>query len=317
MSAALSAQVSAIRAVARDVLAVELRSAAGGPLPGASPGAHIDLALPNGLVRQYSLVEALGTPEQDRYTVAVGLDAQGRGGSRFVHERLRVGDALRISAPRNAFAMDPSHRRVLLLAGGIGVTPIVAMARHCAAQDLDWTLVACARSAARLAYLEELRALAGPRLRTHFDDEHGGPIDLAALLAPRCWDGVYACGPAPMLDALAHATAGWPSDAVRTERFKAPDTPAATGRSFELVLQRAGLRTQVDATESVLDALERLGVDHPWSCREGVCGTCDARLLEGDVEHRDYVLTPDEKSARQRMMVCVSRCTGNRLVLDL
>src|SRR5690606_22399788 len=150
---------------------------------GAAPGAHIDLALPNGLTRQYSLLNAEGAAQQDSYQVAVGLDARSRGGSSWIHDRLRTGQALRVRAPRTLFAMDPAHRRVLLVAGGIGVTPILAMARHCAAQGLDWELLACARSASRLAYLDELKALAGARLRTHFDDEQGGPMNLVPLLA--------------------------------------------------------------------------------------------------------------------------------------
>lgn len=317
MSADIEVVVSAVRAVARDVLAVELRHASGAALPGAAPGAHIDVALPNGLVRQYSLTDALGQTQQDRYSIAVGWDANSRGGSHWIHEKLRVGQALRVSAPRNLFAMDPAHRRVLLLAGGIGITPVYAMARHCAAQGLDWTLVACARSAPRLAFLEELKALAGPRLQTHFDDERGGPLDLAALLAPRSWDAVYACGPAPMLDALAAATADWPAGTVRVERFKGEEVAVGERKVFELVLQRSGLNTEVGTHESVLDAIERLGVSYPWSCREGICGTCEAPMLEGEAEHMDFVLDAQEKQSHQRMMVCVSRCAGPRLVLDI
>lgn len=318
MSTDIEVTVAAVRAVARDVLAITLRHQGGALLPGAAPGAHIELALPNGMVRQYSLIDALGEARQPQYTVAVGWDAASRGGSHWIHERLRVGQALRIGAPRNLFAMDPTHRRVLLLAGGIGITPIYAMAQHCAAQGLDWTLVACARSAPRLAFLEELRALAGPRLQTHFDDEHGGPIDLAALLAPRRWEAVYACGPAAMLDALTAATTDWPAGSVRLERFKAPEVEAPGERqAFDLVLQRSGLQVRVAAGESVLDAIERAGVDYPYSCREGICGTCEAPMLEGDVDHLDFVLTPEEKAAQQRLMVCVSRCKGPRLVLDI
>jgi len=310
--------VSAVRALARDVLGIELSHRSGAPLPGAAPGAHIDLALPNGLTRQYSLVNAQGAERQPHYLVAVGRDAQSRGGSSWIHERLRIGQALRVSAPRNLFALDPAHRRVLLLAGGIGVTPIVAMAQHCAAQGLDWQLVACARSASRLAYLDELKALAGPRLRTHFDDEHGGPIDLGPLLAEARWDGAYACGPAPMLDALARASAHWPAGAVRMERFKAAeaDEPGER-RGFGLQLSRSGLQTTVAPHESVLDALERLGVDHPFACREGLCGTCEAPILQGEALHLDSVLSPEERATQQRMLVCVSRCAGDRLVLDL
>lgn len=317
MTTGTDALVGSLRAVARDVLAVEFRHRSGQPLPGAHPGAHIDVVLPNGLTRQYSLVNALGQARQDSYLVAVGWDAQSRGGSHWVHEKLRVGQPVRIGAPRNLFAMDPSHRKVLLVAGGIGITPICAMAQRCATEGLDWELIACARSASRLAYLEELKALAGDRLHTHFDDEHGRPLDLAQRLREQRWDGLYACGPTPMLNALVAATAHWPEGAVRLERFKAATSDGVQRQPFELRLARSGLNTTVSAQESMLDAMARLGVDHPFSCREGLCGTCEAPILEGQAQHLDTVLTPEERRAQQRVMVCVSRCAGSRLVLDL
>jgi ferredoxin-NADP reductase len=317
MSADIDVTVAGVRAVARDVLALELRHKSGQALPGAQAGAHIDLALGNGLVRQYSLVNATGQASMDRYVVAVGWDANSRGGSVWIHEKLKVGQALRVSAPRNLFEMAPEHRRVLLLAGGIGITPIYAMAQACAQKGLAVELWASARTAARLAYLEELKALAGDRLQLHFDDEQGRPMDLAERLQTQRWDAVYACGPAPMLDALTAATAHWSPGAVRMERFKGAEVPASERQPFQLVLQRAGLDTTVDAHESVLDAMERLGVDYPWSCREGICGTCEAPVLSGEVQHLDYVLTPEERAEQRRMMVCVSRCGGARLVLDI
>lgn len=317
MSQRIDLVVGAMRAVARDVVQVDLRSRDGKPLPGAAPGAHIQLHLPSGLVRAYSLVNALGGAQQDTWRIAVGWDANSRGGSHWIHEKLRVGQALAADAPRNLFAMEPSHRRVLLLAGGIGITPVYAMAQHCQAQGLEWEMLACARSSPRLAYLEELRSLAGDRLETWFDDERGGPVDLRARLAQRRWDAVYACGPAPMLEALVQATAHWPEGSVRLERFKAEAGAGGERRSFELVLQRSGLQGQVGSDESVLDALERLGVPHPYACREGLCGSCDAPVLDGQVEHHDSVLSAAEKQAGQRMLVCVSRCGGSRLVLDL
>lgn len=317
MSADIEVIVSSIRAVARDVMAIELRHKSGAALPGAAPGAHIDLALPNGLVRQYSLVDALDQSQQDCYTVAVGWDMNSRGGSHWIQEKLRVGQSIKVSAPRNLFAMNPAHRKVLLLAGGIGVTPIYSMAHHCAAEGLDWSLIACARSAPRLAYLEELKALAGPRLQTHFDDEHGGPLNLKVALAERRWEAVYACGPAPMLDSLSQATAHWPEGMVHMERFKAPEIEGGKRRAFELVLQQSQRSTTVGEHESVLDAMERIGLDYPWSCREGICGTCEASVLDGQVEHLDFVLTAEEKAAQRKMMVCVSRCGGEKLVLDI
>ncbi len=317
MTQRLDLVVGAVRAVARDVMQVDLRARDNAALPGAAPGAHVQLHLPGGLVRAYSLVNALGAPRQDSWRIAVGWDAKSRGGSHWIHEKLRVGQALQATAPRNLFEMDPAHRRVLLLAGGIGITPVYAMAQHCAAQGIDFELLACARSAPRLAYLEELRALGGERLETWFDDERGAPIDLRTRLAERRWDAVYACGPAPMLDALVQATAHWPEGSVRLERFKAEDNAGGERKTFELVLQRSGLQCDVGADESVLDAMERLGVDHPYACREGLCGSCEAPVIDGQVEHLDSVLSAAEKQAGDRMLVCVSRCGGGRLVLDL
>lgn len=317
MTQRIDVVVGAVRAVARDVLQLDLRARDGTPLPGAAPGAHIQLHLPGGQVRAYSLVNALGHARQDCWRIAVGWDAKSRGGSHWIHEKLRVGQTLQVTAPRNLFAMDPAHRRVLLVAGGIGITPVHAMAQHCAAQGLQWELLACARSAPRLAYLEELKALAGARLETWFDDERGGPVDLRARLAERRWDAVYACGPAPMLDALVQATGHWPEGSVRLERFKAEDAAGGERKRFELVLQRSGLKTEVGSEESVLDAVERIGVPHPYACREGLCGSCEAPVIDGQVDHRDSVLSAAEKKAGARMLLCVSRCAGSRLVLDL
>ncbi|MGE0201932.1 MAG: 2Fe-2S iron-sulfur cluster-binding protein [Candidatus Melainabacteria bacterium] len=317
MSADIDVIVSGLRAVARDVLALELRHKSGQPLPGAKAGAHIDLALPNRLVRQYSLINATGQASMDSYLVGVGWDANSRGGSVWIHEKLKVGQTLRVSAPRNLFEMAPEHQRVLLLAGGIGVTPIYAMAQACVRQHISFEVWVSARSASRLAYLDELKSIVGRDLVTHFDDQQGGPMNLAARMSQQRWDAVYACGPAPMLDALSKATLHWTPGSVRMERFKVPEVPMGERQAFALVLQRAGVTTTVNAHESVLEAIERNGVDFPWSCREGICGTCEATVLYGEVEHRDFVLSVEERAEQRRMMVCVSRCDGDRLVLDI
>lgn len=317
IASTLDLQVRSVRALARDILGIELAAADGRPLPGAQAGAHIDLHLPNGLIRQYSLTHTPGTATQASYQVAVGLDAHSRGGSSWIHDKLRVGTTLRVSAPRNLFALDPAHRRILLVAGGIGITPIYAMAQAAARAGLDWQLVACARSLARLAFTEELRALGPDRVHLHGDLEAGGLLDTAHWLNAQPWDGVYACGPTPLLTALEQHTAAWPAGRYRSEKFKADAATGDAQRTFELVLARSGLRTEVAAGEPVLDALERLGLDQPFSCREGLCGTCECGWLEGDPDHRDLVLDEAARTTQRRFIPCVSRCHGERLTLDL
>lgn len=309
-------RVTALRAIAREVLLVDLQAPDGRPLPGAAAGAHVDLHLPGGLVRQYSLTEATGEARMARYQVAVGLDAASRGGSAWIHGQLKTGALLKVSEPRNHFPLDPAHRKVLLLAGGIGITPIHAMALTAQRLGLDWQLVACARSQSRIALAEELLALAPDRVHLHGDAEMGARLDLQPWLDAQPWDGVYACGPQPMLDDLARRTAAWPAGRLRCEKFKAEALDTSGQRSFELVLARSGLSTQVEATEPVIDALARLGIDLPFSCREGLCGTCECGWTEGEPDHRDSVLGDAEREAG-RFIPCVSRARGERLTLDL
>lgn len=310
--------VSRVQAIARDVLLVELQAGAGQSLPGATPGAHIDLHLPNGLIRQYSLTNAQGQTSQSCYQIAIGRDAQSRGGSAWAHDKLRVGSSLAISEPRNLFELDTAkHRKVLFIGAGIGITPIYAMVHAAARAGIDWTLVACARSASRMAFAEELQALDKQRVRFHYDLEQGGPLDLPGLLETDAWDSIYACGPVGLLDAIEKQTADWPAGSVRMERFKAPEQDNSGNTAFELVLSRSGLSIQVSATESSLEALERCGIDHPYSCREGLCGTCEVRLVQGQADHRDNVLDAQDKADGHRFIPCVSRCGGGRLVIDL
>ena len=192
------------------------------------------------------------------------------------------------------------------------------MAQALAQQGRDYQVVFAARSASRMAYLEELRGLCGSRLHVHADDVATSPVDLAAWLQAEPWDGVYACGPAAMLDAIATLTASWPSGKLRTERFSAPEqSSTATAQVFELELRASGLSTTVMPQESVLDAIERLGVAHPFSCREGICGTCEARAIDGLIDHRCAVLSQSEKDTQAIMMPCVSRCLTAKLTLDL
>ncbi|MGB3068205.1 MAG: PDR/VanB family oxidoreductase [Ottowia sp.] len=314
----IQAVVSRIQAIARDVLLLELQAAGGQALPGASPGAHVDVHLPNGQIRQYSLTNAEGQGTQARYQIAVARDAHSRGGSAWIHDKLRVGTPLAISEPRNLFALDAeAHGKVLFIGAGIGITPIYAMVQSARKSGLDWTLAACARSSSRLAFLEELSALDPARVQFHFDLAQSGPLPLATLLAGSPWDAVYACGPAGMLDAIEALTTSWSEGSVRMERFKAEQKDASANTAFELVLARSGQSIEVSAAESPLDALERMGVEHPFSCREGLCGTCEVSVIDGVPDHRDNVLDSREKASGLRFIPCVSRCSGRKLVIDL
>jgi len=310
--------ITRLQAIARDIVLVELESADKSPLPGASPGAHIDLHLPNGYIRQYSLTNAKGKSFQASYQIAVARDANSRGGSAWIHDKLRIGNSLVVSEPRNLFKLDAQIQdKVLFIGAGIGITPIYAMAQSAHEAGFDWTLMACARSASRLAFQEELVSIDSKRVQFHFDTDHGAPMNLKALLDSSAWTAVYACGPAGLLNAIELATTNWPVGSVRMERFKAESQDATSNTAFELVMARSGKTVQVSASESPLEALERFGIDHPFSCREGLCGTCEVNVIEGLPDHRDNVLNHQERIACQRFMPCVSRCDGAKLVIDL
>ncbi|CAG9169040.1 PDR/VanB family oxidoreductase [Cupriavidus respiraculi] len=315
-SPTLTLRVQAMRFEARGVVSVELQDPAGGELPAYAPGAHIDLHLGNGLVRSYSLC---GAPEvRDRYTVGVLLDRGSRGGSRYVHEQLRVGATLPVAAPRNHFELDESAAHTVLVAGGIGVTPIACMARRLSELGRSFTLLYCARSRAEAAFVGQLEGY-GDAVRLHFDDEAGSPPDLAALLAGQdAGTHFYCCGPGPMLNAFEAACAahGYPN--VHIERFAAdPSVEAVQEGEYTVALSNTGTDVRVPAGKSLLDALLEAGVSVEYSCREGVCGSCETRVLEGEPDHRDSVLSKSERESNRTMMVCVSGCKGKRLVLEL
>ncbi|SDD88823.1 vanillate O-demethylase ferredoxin subunit [Cupriavidus sp. YR651] len=315
-SQSLTMRVQAMRFEARGVVSIELQDPTGAVLPEFSPGAHIDLHLANGLVRSYSLC---GAPEaRDRYTVGVLLDRNSRGGSRFVHEQLRVGTTLTVAAPRNHFALEEDAAHTVLVAGGIGVTPIVCMARRLAERGRGFTLLYCARSRSEAAFVEELSAY-GDAVRFHFDDEAGAPPDLKALLAGQDADThFYCCGPGPMLNAFEAACEANGYANVHIERFAAdPGTEAVQEGEYSVTLQRTGKLVHVPAGKSLLDALLESGVQMEYSCREGVCGSCETAVLDGCPDHRDSVLSNSERASNKTMMVCVSGCKGQRLVLDL
>lgn len=304
----------AARNEARDIRLLELAAASGEVLPPVEPGAHIDLQLPGGVVRQYSLTNVAKQPR--KYAIVVKRDPASRGGSRYIFDDLQVGQTLRISAPRNTFRLVDEAVPAVLIAGGIGITPIWAMVQHLKATGRRWELHYSCRSRGDMAFLGELQGLAQARL--HFDDERQGQLlDLAAIVDNAPEDATfYCCGPQPMLAAFERATAALPAVRVHSERFQ-PAVPASTSRSFDVVLQRSGRTVRVPAGRTILDVLleESVGVD--YSCELGICGVCETAVLEGVPDHRDAILTAEERQAGDRMMVCCSRCKGDRLVLDL
>jgi len=306
----------AVRYAARDTNLYEFCPLDGAPLPAAEAGAHIDLFLPGNLARQYSLVHPGAAPES--YTIGVKRDAQGRGGSRHIHDSLRVGAVLPVGGPRNNFPLAETAAPSVLIAGGIGITPIWCMAQALDQAGRDWTLHYSARSREDAAFLDVLDGRAGVHLL--FDDESGGAfLDLAAIVAAAPADAhFYCCGPAPMLQAYQRVTADLPPEHVHLEFFDAPKPEArADDGAFTVELARSGRSVTVPEGTSILDALREAGLDLMSSCEAGICGICETRVLSGIPDHRDMVLTDAEHAANDRMMICCSRALSDRLVLDL
>lgn len=308
--------VHTLRYEADGIISVELRPQGDTVFAPFEAGAHIDLHLPNGLVRSYSLVNS--PQDRGRYVLGILRDRKSRGGSEYVHQQLRVGMQLPISQPRNLFALDESAPHTVLVAGGIGITPLYCMLNRLRALGKSVELLYCARSRKEAAFVDELAASAA-KVSLHFDEEQGGPIDLRAFLAERPSSAhFYCCGPTPMIDVFESHCENLGHPNVHIERFAAAaPPPSAPQGSYEVQLARSGKSIEVPAGKSLLDALLESGVAVECSCREGVCGACETGVLEGEPEHRDGVLSKAERAANNTMMVCVSGCKGSRLVLDL
>jgi vanillate O-demethylase ferredoxin subunit len=295
-----------------DIISYELQRLDGGELPPFTAGAHIDLHLPSGATRSYSLVNSQS--ERLRYVIAVQKDRASRGGSRWVHENFRAGDLVSIHAPRNNFPLNEAASHSIFIAGGIGITPIVSMIERLSSLGQSWELIYCARARNVAAFADRLEG----RARFNFDGEPGGRIlDIAALVraAPTQAD-FYCCGPLPMLGAFEAATAHLDRDHVHLEYFTAKHA-AATEGGFRVVLAKAGGEFIVPPGKSILDVLIDAGVDVQYSCMEGVCGTCETSVLAGTPDHRDSVLTEKEREAGKTIMICCSGSKTAELVLDL
>jgi ferredoxin-NADP reductase len=320
-SPTLNALVHTMRYEADGIVSVEFRPASPEvDFPAFEAGSHIDLHLPNGLVRSYSLCNP--STDRQRYVVGVLNDRKSRGGSRYVHQQLRVGMTLAISQPRNNFKLEEGAGHSVLVAGGIGVTPIWCMLQRLAAIGKPAELIYCARSRKESAFGEAIAALAtekGIALTWHFDEEKGGPPDLAALLGGKGADShYYCCGPTPMLDNFEKTCEQLGLANAHIERFAAVhvEAPSAT-QSYVVECARSGKTVEVPPGKSILDSLIDAGLNPDHSCKEGVCGACETKVLDGEVDHHDGILTKLERASNKTMMICVSGCKRGPLVLDI
>lgn len=311
--------VTRSEAAAQGIRRFELRHPDGRPLPAFTAGSHIRLRTPSGALRQYSL--ANDPAEHDRYEIAVKREEEGRGGSRSMVDGLGAGDTIDVFAPENLFALDDRARSFVLIAGGIGITPMRSMALHLIAEGTrGFKLYYLTRDPQGSAFLDELRASElAPHVIVHHDG--GDPrnaFDLWPVLEkPGSVGGrhVYCCGPRGLMDAVRDMTGHWPSSAVHFESFGADTKPHADDAPFEVELARSGGRVPVPVGVSILDALRQADVHVPSSCESGTCGSCKTRLLQGEADHRDLVLLEEEKA--DHIMVCVSRAKSPVLVVDL
>jgi ferredoxin-NADP reductase len=300
---------------AEGVVGLELRAPDGAELPGWEPGAHIDVLLPNGIVRQYSLC---GDPAQrDCWRIGVLREPASRGGSSFIHDELRQGDKIAVSAPRNNFRLVDGER-YLFIAGGIGITPMLPMIRAAAAQGKPWTLLYGGRSRSSMAFLDEIAGFTGGEVHIVPQDEFG-LLDLQKFLGEHQADTtVYCCGPAPLIDAVEAKCQTWRSGALHLERFAPSDKASKKEKgSFEVELARSGKRLVIPPYRSILDIVEENGCKVTNSCRAGICGTCLVKVISGVPEHLDDVLSYEDQEKGEVMLVCVSRAKSDLLVLDL
>ncbi|QHD00834.1 oxidoreductase [Pseudomonas sp. S04] len=305
---------------AEGICSFELCAAHGSPLPAFEAGAHIDIHLADGLTRQYSLCN--DPKERHRYLISVLKDPNSRGGSRAMHEQIKSGQTITISAPRNLFPLDRSAKRHLLFGGGIGITPMLAMAWELSHQGADFELHYCFRSSERAAFVAMLEQTPfADRIKLHDDS---GPqmqkLDARALLTP-CQAGthLYVCGPSGFINYILDSAqnGGWPQERVHKEFFAAAPIDQGANAAFEVELASSGQVFHIPAERTVFEVLDEAGIAIESSCEQGVCGTCVTRILKGIPEHRDKFLTLAEHAANDRFTPCCSRARSSRLVLDL
>lgn len=304
--------IEAVNEVAEGVCSITLTPQTSGPLPSWEPGAHIDVYIPEIGARQYSLC---GDPKnQNEWTIAVQLERDSRGGSKWMH-RLSPGSRVKVGTPRNNFPLIKAER-YFFIAGGIGITPILAMIKSLSPIQ-DWKLLYGGRSRSTMAFSQDLSDYGGAQVLLCPQDVNGIP-DIASFAEDvKSTDAIYACGPPAMLREIERLSEKWPSGVLHLERFASRELTAPTTSSFEVVLARSQQSVRVEPTESIVSALSRIGVKVTTVCQEGVCGTCETLVLEGTPDHRDSVLSKEERAAGKTIMLCCSRSLTDRLVLDL
>lgn len=281
--------------------------------PAAKAGAHIDLELPNGLVRQYSIVNP---DEENCYRIAVLRAPQSKGGSTYIFDCLHEGAELSIRGPRNNFPLKESPRSVCLIAGGIGVTPLLSMAQVLTRSGRTWRLYYCVRDRASIGFADILEHLE-QNISFHIDAEMGAAPCMEEIIRSEPDSDYYCCGPAPMLAAFRVATATLPPDRVHLESFGPASNDRVPNKAFTVELARSGLRLMVPPEKTIIAVLQEAGIPVLYSCLNGMCGTCETTVLEGTVDHRDSILLDDERLEGKTMMVCCSRAKTSKLVLDL
>ncbi len=315
----LKLKVAAVDSVAHDKLRIEFVNCVAGNLPAFTAGSHIDLLIgERGIRRSYSLIN--NPQETDRYVVAVLKEKDSRGGSKWIHDEMRVGDVVEASYPQNNFQLDESAQSSLLIAGGIGIAPILSMCYRLKTINAEFSVHYCARSEQEAGFVEELKSVCEGRLTMHFDD--GNPkngIDLDAVLAQYRPDNhLYVCGPASLMAAAFDKASHWPKDALHKELFHRVIPAKWDNHEFDVVLARRQITVRVASDKSILETLQDQNITSDFSCTEGLCGACRTRVLHGNVEHRDLVLDEREKT-QGTMMVCVSRAAAgeSQLILDI
>ncbi|CAB3723661.1 PDR/VanB family oxidoreductase [Paraburkholderia rhynchosiae] len=311
----MTLRLTAINYLARNTSAFTFEDPQGNLLPAAEPGSHVGVVLANGLMRQYSLLESSNSLTQRSYVIGVKLDPQSRGGSSYMHQTMRVGDLVTVEAPRNNFPLNEDAAHTVLVAGGIGITPILCMARRLKELGQSPRIYYSCRERVDVAFAEELKTF--EHALVHVDAETGRFLNIADIVKREGRNAhFYCCGPGPMLEAFEVACAALPLEQVHVEYFTAKQAAALDG-NFVVELRKSGKTLTVPQGKTILSVVREAGVSVSYSCEEGVCGACEVRVLEGEPDHRDAILSEPEKAANKTMIICCSGCKSDRLVLDL